>query len=57
MKEYINTRMTFISRSEKTVLTYKRINVLIEKVLPGILLAIVVLWAFFPIVNAIIGSF
>lgn len=57
MKEYINTRMTFISRSEKTVLTYKRINVLIEKVLPGILLTIVVLWAFLPIVNAIIGSF
>ena len=39
------------------MLTYKKINILIEKVLPGILLAIIVLWAFLPIVNAIIGSF
>lgn len=38
------------------MLAHKIRNVLMEKVLPGILLAIVVLWAFFPIVNAIIGS-
>jgi multiple sugar transport system permease protein len=39
------------------MLTHKRRNLLVDKILPGILLAIVVLWAFFPIVNAIIGSF
>ncbi|HHT10674.1 MAG: carbohydrate ABC transporter permease [Atribacter sp.] len=38
------------------MITHKRRNLLIEKILPGILLAIVVMWAFFPIVNAIIGS-